>query len=57
MPKFKFIKTYGECNDVYEVYMPDGNKFRYSWGQMTPFSTNKSTEQRRLESKENDYAR
>jgi hypothetical protein len=41
MPKFKFIKSYETGNNVYEIYMPDGNNFRYSWDQMIPFSTNK----------------
>lgn len=27
-------------NSVFEIYMPDGNKFRYSWGEMIPFETN-----------------
>jgi len=40
--KIKFIGLYADGkNMVYEIYMPDGNKFRYSWGQMIPFVGNK----------------
>ena len=43
MAEFKFIKDYGNGNIVYEVYMLDGNSFRYSWGRMIPFSLNKES--------------
>ena len=39
-PKVKLIHRYPE-NNVYDVYMPDGNRFRYSWGKMVVYSTNK----------------
>jgi len=39
----KYIGTFGSKgeNKVCEIYLSDGNKFRYSWGKMIPFAGNK----------------
>ncbi len=37
----KFIGSFSNGkNMVYEISMPDGNKFRYSWGKMIRFAGN-----------------
>jgi hypothetical protein len=38
-PTSRYIGTFGD-NEVWEIEMPDGNRFRYSHGEMIPFFGN-----------------
>ena len=45
LPQVRFVGAFaGGRNLVYEIYMPDGNMYRYTWGEMIPFNTNKPIE-------------
>ena len=46
VPTFKHIADYG-MNSVWEIYMPDGNSFRYTWGEMIPLDVGRNTGFRR----------
>ena len=41
-PKIELEAIYGK-NPVWNIAMPDGNKFRYSHGEMIPHAKNKKT--------------